>query len=294
MPFDRIKGTEHGEILINDTIVQSEERHQLFEWFTFEFKLVTRCPDCGASLYRAQKTENLNEEEGWVAEILVAECPHCTFWSVEWYEDLGAGFMGCPTSQWEGAISKVREFNENLPVGCQRELARCLRVKLGLWTQLSPKRMEQLVADIFRANYNPAEVTHVGQPGDGGVDVLMVEADGREWLIQAKRRKSLDATEGVGVVRNVLGAMVIGDKHYAAIVSNADHFTYCAHEAARNAASKGYMIHLIDRGKLDHLIGPLLPVPQWASIVVTHRPEWQNDLRGQIHHGGQLRLWSDQ
>ena len=292
MPFDRIGGNEHGEIFVNGILVESEERPKLLEWFSYESRLTKHCPDCGAPLYKAHKSEVWSKEDAWAEEVSVAECPRCTFWSVEWYEDLGVGNMGCPTSEWEGAISKLREFNKELPSGCQSELARYLRIKPDLWTHLSPKRMEQLVADIFRVNYSLAEVTHVGRPGDGGMDVLMVETNGNEWLIQAKCRKSPDATEGVGVVRNVLGAMVIEDKHYGAIVSNADHFTYCAYKAAEKAARKGYVIDLVDRGKLDHLVGPLLPAPQWADIVLAHRPEWKDDLKGQIHHGGQMRLWS--
>ena len=55
---------------------------------------------------------------------------------------------------------------------------------------VDPKRFEKFVADVFRANYTNAEVVHVGKPNDGGVDVLLIDAQEEQLIVQVKRAES--------------------------------------------------------------------------------------------------------
>jgi hypothetical protein len=68
--------------------------------------------------------------------------------------------------------SVAAKFSPSLPKACSDELAQQLRRRSTSWHDLSPKCMETLVADIFRANYQHSEVIHVGRPGDRGIDVI--------------------------------------------------------------------------------------------------------------------------
>ena len=51
------------------------------------------------------------------------------------------------------------------------------------------------------------------------------------------------------------------------LVSTADHFTYRAYEAVARAKEIGKIIQLIDRGKLNRMLGPMLPDRPWRSII---------------------------
>ena len=68
----------------------------------------------------------------------------------------------------------------------------------------------------------------LGRPRDGGVDVLLIDAEKEEWLIQVKRRKSQNSTEGVNTIRNILGVMTVKDVYKGIVVSTAKRvFTRC-------------------------------------------------------------------
>lgn len=139
---------------------------------------------------------------------------------------------------------------------------------------MKPLSLERLIADIFRANYQNSEVIHLGQPNDGGVDVLFIDSSNKRWLIQVKRRGSPNIAEGVSTLRNLLGVLVLKSAKYGIVVSTADHFSYWAFKAREKARILGYTLELIDRGKLKRLIEPLLPNRQWVRLIEKRKPEW--------------------
>lgn len=281
-------------LTLNGQEVHSEEdRDLLIDWVYSSFVVVEECPFCHRILNRVQKSELLDADEEWIEKIAVAECPWCAYWQAEWYEDLGQGLLGGPTNEWEVQISKIREFEDVLPSGCEAELARCLRVNPDHWHHFHPRRLEELVADIFKANYTSAEVIHVGKTGDGGVDVILVNTVNQTWLIQVKRRKSLNASEGPDVIRNLLGVMCLKGKKFGVVVSTVDHFTSAALAERNLASQRGMTIELIDKWKLDLMVGPLLPTPEWWHLVSERKPEWQEHFREKIPNPKQLRFWDD-
>lgn len=241
-----------------------------------------------AELWHAKHVDEYDRYNEWVERCLVAECPRCAYWHADWYQDLGQGIYGCPTAEWEANISKLCEFSSCLPEGCHRELSQHLRANPNLWCALSPRNLEKLVADIFRGNFTTCEVMHVGKPGDGGIDVVFVDSGQQRWLIQVKRRERINAAEGVDTLRNLLGVMVMEGTGYGAVVSTADHFTYSALKAKERASEKGYTISLLDRGRLDRMIEPLLPTRQWLNLIKKRKPEWQSLLGDRMPDRGQL------
>ena len=66
--------------------------------------------------------------------------------------------------------------------------------------------------------------------------------------------------------------MVVDDALRGVVVSTADHFTYRAYETAGLAAKRGRTIELLDRGKLDRMLEPLLPVHAWRSVLAKSAP----------------------
>ncbi|MEN6318765.1 MAG: restriction endonuclease [Syntrophaceae bacterium] len=147
-----------------------------------------------------------------------------------------------------------------------------------MWYNIAPSKLERLVADIFKANYATCEVMHVGQPDDGGVDVVFVDSGSRRWLISVKRRLHPAKGEGVATIRNLLGAMLLKNSRYGVVVSTVDHFTYRAYEAVSKAEDMGFTLSLVDLGKLNRMLTPLLPTMEWYDIIRDHKPEWLEEL----------------
>lgn len=289
MPIDVVTCSEDQIITLNSEILSNNELLDAVpEWVRYGPSLFIKCPYCNSHLNSAKKCTDQDYELEWGENITLGVCPKCSFWHGEWYRDLGIGYTGCPESEWEAQLSKVAEFESVLPEGCEAELAHYLRVNPNLWGRLAPRRLETLVAHIFRHNYAASEVMHVGRPGDGGVDVIFIDSGGRRWLIQVKRRENINSSEGVGTLRNLLGVMVLEDASYGAIVSTSDHFTYSTYKARNNAEKKGFMVSLIDRGKLDRLLDPVMPYGEWIDLIERRKPEWITDLCQRIPDSRQL------
>ena len=238
--------------------------------------LSAACPFCQTRLQNASKClagsagidglDDVDEDESRIGALEV--CRRCTYWRWHHLSTKVYGSRGLmATHEYRSHAGKLAEFPAALPPGCAEELAIHLRRRPSLWNAISPFRLETFVAEIMRANFQPVEVSHVGRIGDGGVDVVCIEADDRRWLIQVKGRLHASKGESVETIRNLLGAMHLEGSSYGAVVSTADHFTHVAHQAVGAAASKGSTVRLVDRSTLDRLLAPLLPCQPWAAML---------------------------
>ncbi|HEX4610038.1 MAG TPA: restriction endonuclease, partial [Urbifossiella sp.] len=132
---------------------------------------------------------------------------------------------------------------------------------------MSPRDTERFVADIFRANYRHAEVVHVGKPGDLGIDVLFVDAGGNDGLVQVKRRETPGAVEGFDSLQRLLGALALEGKLRGIIVTTAGRLSRPLFKQRARAERRGFTIQLLDRGKLDRMLSPVLPVRPWLGLM---------------------------
>jgi hypothetical protein len=204
-----------------------------------------------------------------------ARCAHWRFWSVE------DRCMDYPRSIC--AVSVQTRFASDVPPGCIPELAQCLIRYPAQWNQLNPRTLEHLVAEVFRCNFAPCEVTHVGRTADGGVDVVFVQGNECRWLIQVKGRQDPAASESVRTIRELVGTLVDKGVPRGIVVSTANAFSKPAQAAVRRYDERGFLIRLFDRGLLQQLIGPLVPSRPWETLFAS--PEFEhlgNQLRCQI------------
>lgn len=223
------------------------------------------CPYCKSTLRPVDFTDVIDGNEVWHNNRLYASqrCARCAYWEFHGTE----GGNKCMDSNQTVLVASVAaKFDRGLPDGCSNELAQHLRRNPTLWHHLSPKRMETLVADIFRANYQHSEVLHVGRPGDRGIDVVFIETTGIKWLIQVKRRERANKAEGFATLQNILGTLILEGERHGIIVSTADSFSYQARQAKRKALDQGYVVELYDKGVLDRMIGVLLPQVPWRDL----------------------------
>lgn len=128
---------------------------------------------------------------------------------------------------------------------------------------ISPKELEIVVGSVLR-DYLNCTVRHVGGPGDEGIDLLLVQGKCTQ-AVQVKRRLSSEKAEGVSVVRNLLGSLVLNNLDRGIVVSTAPRFSMAAELAATRTAFK---ISLYDYDMLSELLDLTSPPdPPWQSVL---------------------------
>ena len=157
-------------------------------------------------------------------------------------------------------------------------------------------RFEKFVADVFRANYTNAEVLHIGKPGDGGIDVLLIETGSEQWLIQVKRRGSQKSSEGVSTIRDILGAMVVKGVNKGIVVSTVERFSPKARQDAVKAKTGpfGMTVELVDKGIFNKMLDPILPDRPWLDPISQFDWELAQHLADRIPSDNQLGLFEPQ
>lgn len=254
------------------------------------------CPFCSTFLIKVDYNDLADEDDFWEKEELnkgaLEHCPNCVYWRWHFAKATLVGRSGAHNlHEYTSSLSKIGVFDESLPPGCLTEISQHIRRDANWWHSVSPTKLEELVADIFKANYTGAEVVHVGKPDDGGVDVLFIDCEHEKWLIQVKRRESPRATETVETIRNLLGAMILEGTTSGIVVSTADHFSYRACQTTDRAAKLGYIIKLYDRGLLNKLLDHSLPDRPWFDLVKAQLPEMLPSLVSTIPSSLQLNLF---
>jgi hypothetical protein len=224
------------------------------------------CPCCNAALQTVALCPEPDEAKHWYVngDYAIQVCHHCAFW--QWRSSEGTNkCMDEPITTL--AASVIKRFDPELPAECSTELACQLRRDASRWHEIAPARLERLVADIFRANYSGAEVVYVGRPGDLGVDVIFIDTSARQWLIQVKRRARPTGAEGFVTLQQLLGTLVLHGVTRGIIATTADYFTAQLMKQRNKAQSLGFTIELLDRGKLDRMLGQLLPDRPWLQLL---------------------------
>lgn len=262
-PFDLYRvGDDVAEI--NGTSIESgEDRVDVHDWIVEGFQQTTVCPYCLTALDIVQELSGDPEDVQDAEEVTLWDCSECSYWQmfIHTFSDYPPAFV-----QFSAYLSKLQEFDVKSADPIIEELTLALRRNPSIWETVHPTALEKLVAAVFRINHGACEVFHVGKPNDGGSDVVFIDSENKKWLIQVKRHSS-NSAEGVSTIRNLLGAMILQGSLNGVVVSSADHFSVQAHRAVSSVRQRGIMIQLLDRGKLDRMIQPLLPKHRWLPLM---------------------------
>jgi HJR/Mrr/RecB family endonuclease len=231
-----------------------------------EFRLFA-CPYCKMNLSKTifQDIPDEEDDNGYRLnrEFQISICENCKYWEVQRLE-YSNKCMDSPLNRIGSSVAL--KFENQLPTGCAEELAQFIRRNPDFLNRINPKLFEKFVADVFRANHKEAEVVHVGKPCDKGIDVIYIDDNSTEWLIQVKRREHSNRAEGFSTLQSILGTLALEGKRHGIIVTTADYFSYHAKKATKQAEKQGYTVELIDKGKLNRMISPLLPQTPWSSL----------------------------
>lgn len=228
-------------------ICESEFRNLLPEW-----PLGSICPYCS--------------HEWHVNSWYEMKCKVCGFW----YEDVHdflSDLFGAIEIDYE-AFAILKEFSINDSSLSLNELGSYLNTNISDIYSISPRKFEEIVADIYRnLGFN---VRLTKQSRDGGFDVVLTENSSGDQIIVECKRYSKQRNISVGIVRQVLGVQVLHRVQRAKIVTTSK-FTNPALQEAKTANLKSeYEIELVDIDDISQALGLYhkeLPNPSIMKII---------------------------
>lgn len=247
--IQRVDGTSHFNALV------LPEDHQRRLRRLIEHR--GACPYCNEPL-----TDELNRQFGGLTGggLSFVTCSLCGFWRHAIWD----GVMG---TTW--TIPYARGFQPQEQAVALGELARELRDSPQRIYDLHPAKFETLVGGILK-DFFDCEVMHVGRTGDGGIDLLVLDADA-PLVVQVKRRTRADATEGLEVVKHLFASLFVTGSRRGMVVTSAQRFTRGAKAWVRLPALRdsGYELELVDINRLMDITRRVStsPVPAWQRFL---------------------------
>lgn len=190
---------------------------------------------------------------------------------IEYYADARGEPGVNDYSLFAGRLRKFNLDSVQMPV---TELQVWLAAKKERFGEIHPTAFEKVIRDCFKNHYGAAEVEHVGQSHDRGIDLKIVRNDVETILVQVKRRQNVNATEGVRVVRELNGVLLRENCHRGIVVTTASKFSPMAHQESQiersvNGSSERFAVELVALDAVRELIA--------RNVEANYRP-WQRVL----------------
>lgn len=157
---------------------------------------------------------------------VVIQCPLCGWWEYQYKNSSDAVLDGIRASSIKYASATLMQFDDSSQDVPVEELRKYLLKRPDILYKIDPHKMEELVRSIFKDFYPDCTVIALGKTRDGGKDAILIDNQGKHIFVSIKRRSDPNATEGVGTIRDLLGAAMAEDNVTGCIyVSTADHFS---------------------------------------------------------------------
>jgi hypothetical protein len=229
--------------------------------------LKLNCPYCSGQLqyYKEYQRDGLEWAKGDALK-----CLYCNWWLYCFTKNKFYPFESFRNEFYESIVYVFDTKIVDTPITALREEIRKRKTDLR---SISPKELEVLVGSVFR-DYLDCRVHHIGGPSDGGIDLLISESK-TPCAIQVKRRANAKSKEGVRVVRDLLGSIVLAEVPKGIVVSTADDFSAKAKEAASSISLNrmGIQMELHNYKKVMELINITAPPEKpWLHLL-------PNDIR---------------
>jgi hypothetical protein len=235
-----------------------------------EFHRFYRCGN-GCPFCSTQVREIPDSHEKWPCSRGSLQCPTCGFNYSYSEEDPDS-----PEEQYW--YSTLRELSINQAGLGFDELATHVRRKPEDLYFLQPRRFEELIADVFKTLGYAARLTKTSR--DGGVDIMLLEANSEQQVLVQCKRYAPDRKVGVAAVRELLGVQIKTGVPHAIIVTTSS-FTGCASSfaSAPNKFVDGLKMELVDCARLLEAMGvynTLLPPLDSLNLgeFVRDRQKW--------------------
>jgi restriction system protein len=194
---------------------------------------------CSIEAVHANSLVDISTLEGaeWHKAENVWECEKCGWWEYYFYSYIN-GEEDWGLKDWELTVNSaiLREFeigSSSIPIEILRDYVSKNEDDIF---HIHHKKMEELVASIFRNHYD-CEVKVVGKSNDGGVDLILINSD-EPTIVQVKRRMNRRKTESVKEIRDLIGATLLADSRKCIFVTTSDHFSESAIKSRNYALTK--------------------------------------------------------
>ena len=206
--------------------------------------------------------ESLRRKSGELSwsHFYILRCPVCGWWA-----------KGVTDPEWS-ALERLEEATLlEFDLNDSRVLLSELRSHLARHHrdigQLSPRRFEEVVGDVYRALGWQVEVTL--QTRDGGVDLVCVRHPSGQVCVVECKRYAHHRKVGIDVVDRLLGASFRIGASSAHLVTTSS-FTRPSRTAQAEAVRRGLELELVDGHKLLELLrtfsDPTLTVEDLAAV----------------------------
>jgi len=228
----------------------------------FDVPGLRTCVYCGSELHHAE--EFLDGRQEWSRGDSVT-CKRCSWWLYAYTKNKFYPWASIQNEIFEGAIYSFDTENTDQPITVLREAIGRNRRDLRY---ISPGDLELLVGSVLR-DFFQCKVRHIGGPGDGGIDLLLAEAE-TPIAVQVKRREKSKPSESVKVVRELLGSMVVKEIPKGIVVSTAAEFSKPAQAEATSGgiARAGMNLDLYNYDRIREVLQlTTRPEKPWLSCL---------------------------
>ncbi len=208
------------------------------------FKHNSVCPFCKRKIKNIVFSDHYSGYPDWLEGQYsesenVIQCPNCGWWEYKFQNFSDAILDGIRASdiEYKSAILKQYENDsKELPLELVRQ---AVKKNSNVLCELNPNKLEDLVRSVLGDFYPGCKVYHFGKTRDGGKDGLLVDENGKQFLIQVKRRQNSNSTESVAPIRELIGVSVLEKNTNGCIfVSTAAKYSQDAISTARLAVEK--------------------------------------------------------
>jgi hypothetical protein len=219
-------------------------------------ELRSSCPHCSGDMHPVRDHVQGRPNDAGLRKISVVACS-CGYWEGYdvfcWDEDEDEDTQWRQNIQWMRYRARLRSFDISDAAVPIDALRRHLNKRPQDMKRIDPRRLERLVGDVF-SEFFDCEALHVGGPGDNGIDLILLTGE-HQLAVQVKRR-SKGGSEGVSLIREFLGALVLEQHLNGLIVTTADSFSKPAIRKAKSAEELHLVqkIDLVDGGRLKELL----------------------------------------
>lgn len=193
---------------------------------------IDKCPYCFHWVANATNYASPTMQEDMNLDFRF--CPRCGWWDVRTSAD--HGFFGPRSVEgYHFAVLRDLRDDEEVSIATQMLINEIATKPDRIWS-ISPRQFEEIVASLF-ANTFDCKVELTKQSRDDGRDLICFDSNGGKFIVEVKRYAK-SRSIGVGIVRNLLGAMVLDDVHRGFIVTTST-FSRDAEKLQKKLAAKG-------------------------------------------------------
>lgn len=208
-----------------------------------------QCRYCGTLVVRGNWSEGGYSTYEW-------RCPLCGWWtraqdaSTGMYSDYRHGVLTSSNHSIEAVLESFDVSSSEIALS---ELGSHLKRQFSDVQNLSWRRFEELMADVFARHGYRVRLTQPSNDDGADIVVLQSDTDGHVEIIECKKYSRQNRI-GVELVRQLVGAALLWRVKRAKLVTTSD-FTAGARDATKRLRDRGYAIDLVAASDVLRLLG---------------------------------------